>query len=1084
MTCMEFQCTNCGQKLGIATLHSGQITTCPTCSKEIVIPPVPCQDGMEDRGMGTGVDSLDVGIQTQLDGRYQMGKTIAEGGQGLIREVHDVNIRRYVAMKMLSESTNANREDLLRFVSEARITGQLEHPGIIPIHDLGIDATGNVFYTMKYIHGITLRDVIDGLASNDAGTVREYPLSRLLNIFQRVCDAVRFAHSRGVIHRDVKPENVMVGGFGEVQLMDWGIAKVKGVRDRATETVVDHGARAGQDSDMLKTISGTVMGTPGYMSPEQAAGSTEEIDERTDIYSLGAVLYSILTLHAPVEADTFERSIELTVNGQVPSPFDYDRNTRRRTSKGWFAEVRKDESTAASQGLPQHVDGMIPVSLAAVAMKALALKPEERYQDVMSLQKDVEAYQEGFVTSAERAGFLKVMWMFVRRHKAAAAITCASVIVLAAVAAVGYELNRQERIKAEQALTQFKAEQFARAADRLSSAPALVSAAQTFIEQQQWIPATTMAKLAREYNPRYADGRLLLALLTARSGEYAKAAKECQDALKHDPGNKALRETLAVCREVQESGQTAAAGKLSAICSQIGIPTLGIEFATEGQVKLAMYRAKLDGIWHELSKDLVVEPDGSLTLDLKSAKHIANIYRLSGIPLNRLTLMESAVYDLRPLKTMPLRALNLSWCPNVADLAPLKNLPLKSLELRECPSVTNLSPLAGMPLDYLNLAGCRNVRDIGPLKGMSLKSLSLRRCNIADLGPLSGLPLEGLDLRECGNIRSIEPLRGMPLKWVELQGCSDIVDLSPLRNMRLDWLTINGCRNISDLSPLRDMQLQGMGLALCTKITDLSPLSGMKMTWIEMTGCIAVSNISALAGMPLTSLNLQDCIDISDLIPLKGAPLASLSVRNCALVSDLGPLADAPLVTLDVSYCARVSSLKPLARIKTLVGLSLTDCVKITDLSPIKGCKMTGLELSGCTGISSLEPLRGMPLISLAFRGCFKIVDLGPLAGMPLTAMDMSGCFDVSDLGPLKGMPLTFINIQGCPKIADLTPLEGMSLTGIAFSPESIKRGMDTLRNMSGLNRIVVLRKDGQSDILSRSEFWKKYDAGYYAQRE
>ena len=219
--------------------------------------------------------------------KYTFVKELARGGMGTVYLAQDTELNRQVAIKVLN--TPELTEDLRRrMVREAQIIARLEHPGIVPVHDVGVLPDGRIFYAMKFVRGVRL----DEYAANTES------IKDRLRKFQSVCDAVAFAHAHGVIHRDLKPQNIMIGSFGEVLVLDWGVAKILR-EDRSAES---------SEADTLilpphdNTAHGTVVGTRQYMSPEQARGEIDQLDERADIYSLGAVLYFLLTNQPPGEA--------------------------------------------------------------------------------------------------------------------------------------------------------------------------------------------------------------------------------------------------------------------------------------------------------------------------------------------------------------------------------------------------------------------------------------------------------------------------------------------------------------------------------------------------------------------------------------------------------------------------------------------------------------------------------------------------------------------------------------------------------------------------------------------------------------
>lgn len=299
--------------------------------------------------------------------RYRLLERIARGGMGVVYAAEDGNLHRRVALKIL-DVPGTNGDLANRLIREARVLAALEHPGIVPVHDVGTLADGRVFYTMKFVEGQRL----------DAHIAKVNSVPDRLRLFLRICDAVGFAHARGVLHRDLKPANIMVGPFGEVLVMDWGLAKILRDRPRSETREVDPDATvftnpsnsfesggASQSSDL--TEHGTVMGTPGYMSPEQARGDVETLDARSDIFSLGALLHFLLT--------------------GVPE--------------------------AASRSKEPHLDK----SLAAICAKATAAAPAARYSNVSDLAQDVSKHLDGLAVGARRETIFEKLGRFYRRYR-------------------------------------------------------------------------------------------------------------------------------------------------------------------------------------------------------------------------------------------------------------------------------------------------------------------------------------------------------------------------------------------------------------------------------------------------------------------------------------------------------------------------------------------------------------------------------------------------------------------------------------------------------------------------------------------
>jgi WD40 repeat protein len=319
--------------------------------------------------------------------RYRMGDMLGRGGMGDVHAAVDRRLRREVALKTL-RADRASDESAVRFFREAQVTGQLDHPNVVPVYDLGVDADGHPFYTMKRVGGRSLAE----LGRTDASDVRR------LQIFVQVCDAIAYAHSRGVIHRDLKPANVMVGDFGEVIVLDWGLAKRVGELDEASGGA---GATAeGDDEDSELTQADTLLGTPTWMAPEQATGSPAT--PLSDQYALGAVLYFLLTRETAFQKGA--EALPKVVSGRFRSP----------------RAVRQELS----------------VELEAVILRAMSLDPADRYASVGALRDDVQAWLEGREVSAMRYTRAMRVRKAIRRNRRTLAVAGSVLAACAALALV------------------------------------------------------------------------------------------------------------------------------------------------------------------------------------------------------------------------------------------------------------------------------------------------------------------------------------------------------------------------------------------------------------------------------------------------------------------------------------------------------------------------------------------------------------------------------------------------------------------------------------------------------------------------
>jgi eukaryotic-like serine/threonine-protein kinase len=302
----------------------------------------------------------------QVDKRYIEEDFLDQGGMKKIYCVQDVQLARPVAFARLYDEEEENVE---RFFKEARLMASLEHPAIPPVYDIGVDESGRAYFVMKLIQGENLSKVLEK---------NKLDLNQKLDVFLRVCDALAYAHANQVIHLDIKPANIQLGAYGEVMLCDWGLAKIldsgdEPLNQRLNPTLYND-----------VTLDGVVKGSPGYLAPEQVDNKLGKKDERTDIYALGAVLYFLLSGENAVQIKNIRKSLEDTLKNNIRDLRD----------------------------LPS-----VPNGLAAVAMKALECKPQDRYASVTELQCEIRKWSQGFATRAEDANFLKSLKLLMQRHK-------------------------------------------------------------------------------------------------------------------------------------------------------------------------------------------------------------------------------------------------------------------------------------------------------------------------------------------------------------------------------------------------------------------------------------------------------------------------------------------------------------------------------------------------------------------------------------------------------------------------------------------------------------------------------------------
>ena len=367
--------------------------------------------------------------------RFSLIDELGRGGMGVVLRGRDPDLQREVAIKLLRANDDPVRQ--ARFFTEAQINGQLEHPNIVPVHESGLDQDGRPWFAMKLVRGREMSEVLGERREHPAAAAA-WPLVRLVGVLIQVCNGMAFAHSKNVIHRDLKPGNVMLGDFGEVLVMDWGLGKV--LVDEVGEDGRDSGSSALTSSPVV-TLDGAVVGTPCYMPPEQARGDLDLVGVPSDVYALGAILYEILTGQPPVTGDSVEEV------------------------------VRKVRAHEIARPLRDVAGRRVPRELAAVAMRALAADPADRYPGAAALGDDLQAWLDHRSVSAVEGSLLGALIKLVRRHRLTTAVLVLALVAIATSVAVGWAGKEEQRREAVAARAVSEAER-QRAEDALLAAEA------------------------------------------------------------------------------------------------------------------------------------------------------------------------------------------------------------------------------------------------------------------------------------------------------------------------------------------------------------------------------------------------------------------------------------------------------------------------------------------------------------------------------------------------------------------------------------------------------------------------------------
>ena len=415
------------------------------------------------------------------EARYSILRPHQQGGLGKVSIALDEELNREVALKEILSAQADSEENRSRFILEAEITGALEHPGVVSVYSLGYYADGRPYYAMRFIHGINLQVAIDQYHETEGNPgAKQLEFRKLLGRVVDVCHAIEYAHSRGVLHRDIKPGNIMLGDYGETLVVDWGVAKTLGEDFQSPPTVAEPPVHPTIRASSTKTQVGRVVGTPAYMSPEQAAGRIKSLGPATDIYSLGTTLYHLLTGVVPFQG-TEE---EILGNVQI----------------GRYQQPRK-------------VNRQTPRALEAICLKAMARSPKDRYASARAMGEDIERYLADEHVLAYAEPLPAKMWRWIRNHRtlvlsSVAAMTVAMAALSAGIILLGAANVRERILRAEAEMHRERAERnFSMAREAVRDYYIAVSE-DTLLKQRGMQPLRdSLLRQALDYYQQFLDQR-------------------------------------------------------------------------------------------------------------------------------------------------------------------------------------------------------------------------------------------------------------------------------------------------------------------------------------------------------------------------------------------------------------------------------------------------------------------------------------------------------------------------------------------------------------------------------------------------
>ncbi len=954
-------------------------------------------------------------------GPYRLIEQIGEGGFGVVWVAEQESpVKRRVALKIVKMGMDT-KQVIARFEQERQALAMMDHPNIAKVFDAGVTKSGRPYFVMELVHGVRITDYCDQWNLTTDERIR---------LFITVCRAVQHAHVKGIVHRDLKPSNLLVSyhdGAADPKVIDFGVAKATQPQRLTNLTIY--------------TQYEQMIGTPAYMSPEQAGMSGLDIDSRSDVYSLGALLFELLTGRPPFDpkeyGDCHLDEFRRVLREQDPKRPSTAMSTMDRDERMQVSRARQIDDTALIQLLRGDLDWVV--------MKAIAKDRTLRYETPNDLAADLQRYLSGRPVTARPPSKAYRFRRFVTRHKTGViSAVCVLIALLTGVGVATWQAIRanKEAGRANAALTQLRA-----------MAPSLVSEARELATLGKFHDAIQKLGYAIELQPQSVEFLRDRASLLRCEFRFADAARDYRSILAVSPDDTSARANVALCDRLADMPKESNGMLPRAALAELK-ERMVIESRPNAEL-LPVSRALGDA--NDIQRKVWLERLASLTNP--SRVPIEQRLKMSDDGNIDLDLRNTMVNDLSLLAEMPLRSLDVSGCSGIESIECLRKMrTLQKLDLTGT-AIMSVEPLSECTaLEDLQLRDT-GVNDLSPLRRLPLRTLGLARTRISDISPLRSLNLVHLEIGTT-RVTNLEPIKRMPLQILE---CSytPITDYSPLSETKIEHLSLQGAR-LGDLGFLRALPLKSLMIAGARDVSN-----------VRILGEIKSLETLVLPGNPLDMTHAE----IEGIEELRNHP--RLRRLTCTLPQGSNPETAEPVEVFWRSWESMMRWYRPLraAGIK-FTSQRLPDSTwsvtilkqPIEDLSMFADSTVSILHVTSCSRLTSLSGLKNLPLTWLGISET-NISDLSPLKGMKLRELWMASA-PVADLAPLRGMPLKVIYADKCPALSDISVLtELRELEDVLLPVNAI--GVEKLQSLPNLKRIAYTYDQRRNQpICSKTEFF------------